>query len=389
MKRKSFLALAMVMALAGAASTATTITAQAASLTQAVAPSQVTYGTVTASQKEMLHKLFDAQFYAENNQDVVDVLGADSEVLFEHFIKCGIWEGRKGWADFDPAAYASAYPDLRAAFGDDIISYYVHYINHAAADGRTLTTVEACIEAGISVTPFFDESELLTAQVYYAANLLGTTDYAKVQQAISTASSSGGSVVVNNSSSGESYVIAPSYIDNTASGYEKIGSLEVGELGQISIYKTTSGYEVVGKDQEPTGTIVKPVGVIAVGVESVAEVNEDMTSDDEFTVEGLPSEGNFVITDGFEINNTYSAGGEIHGSDPAGTNESTVTVTEDEQTATYNLGSDTAGTEESEYEYGTVVKDNDDGSVSVTVVVTNDDTGFVHNETYTFSDTEE
>lgn len=389
MKRKSFLALAMVMALAGAASTATTITAQAAGLTQAVAPSQVTYGTVTASQKEMLHKLFDAQFYAENNQDVVDVLGADSEVLFEHFIKCGIWEGRKGWADFDPAAYASAYPDLRAAFGDDILSYYVHYINHAAADGRTITTVEACIEAGISVTPFFDESELLTAQVYYAANLLGTTDYAKVQQAISTASSSGGSVVVNNSSSGESYVIAPSYIDNTAAGYEKISSLEVGELGQISIYKTTSGYEVVGKDQEPTGTIVKPVGVIAVGVESVAQANEEMADDEDLSIEGLPSEGNFVITEGFDIDNSYSNSGVINGSDPAGTNESTVTVTDGEVTENFNLGCDPTGTAESEYEYGTVVNDNGDGSVSVTVVVTNDETGFVHNETYTFSDTEE
>ena len=66
-----------------------------------------------------------------------------------------------------------------------------------------------------------------------------------------------------------------------------------------------------------------------------------------------------------------------------------VTVTEDGQTETYNLGNDAAGTEESEYEYGTVVNDNGDGSVSVTVVVTNDETGFVHNETYTFSDTEE
>ena len=49
-------------------------------------------------------------------------------------------------------AYISAYPDLRNAFGDDLVAYYVHYANNGINENRKLITVDAATRAGITVT---------------------------------------------------------------------------------------------------------------------------------------------------------------------------------------------------------------------------------------------
>lgn len=38
-------------------------------------------------------------------------------------------EGRQAKADFDVFSYRNQYQDLRLAFGKDLRSYYVHYMN--------------------------------------------------------------------------------------------------------------------------------------------------------------------------------------------------------------------------------------------------------------------
>ena len=48
-------------------------------------------------------------------------------------------------------AYISAYPDLRNAFGDDLMAYYVHYANYRMIENRKLITVDAVTKAGITV----------------------------------------------------------------------------------------------------------------------------------------------------------------------------------------------------------------------------------------------
>ena len=67
-----------------------------------------------------LRQLFDAEYYAKLNPDVVAVYGNDANALFSHFLQFGIKEGRKINPYFDVNAYKKAYPDLVAAFGDDI-----------------------------------------------------------------------------------------------------------------------------------------------------------------------------------------------------------------------------------------------------------------------------
>lgn len=121
--------------------------------------------TVEAAPARSVYQLFDAEYYAEQNPDVVAVYGTSKRALYRHFVYFGMEEGRNLSADFDVSAYRSAYPDLVDAYGDDISKYYQHYIVFGQSENRTLVTVDACKEAGVTVTDF-DGNTIYTPYVY-------------------------------------------------------------------------------------------------------------------------------------------------------------------------------------------------------------------------------
>ncbi len=85
--------------------------------------------------------VFDATYYAEHYPDLKAVFGTDEAALLNHFITCGMAEGRQGNAEFNVQAYKERYEDLQAAFGDNLPAYYMHYITNGKAEGRTATAV--------------------------------------------------------------------------------------------------------------------------------------------------------------------------------------------------------------------------------------------------------
>ena len=48
-------------------------------------------------------------------------------------------EGRQGSSEFNLDTYKANNPDLVAAFGDDNVKYYEHYISSGKAEGRKAT----------------------------------------------------------------------------------------------------------------------------------------------------------------------------------------------------------------------------------------------------------
>lgn len=85
--------------------------------------------------------VFDAEYYAEQYSDLKEAFGTDEAALLNHFITCGMAEGRQGNAEFNVQAYKAAYEDLQAAYGDDLPAYYMHYIICGKAEGRTAIEV--------------------------------------------------------------------------------------------------------------------------------------------------------------------------------------------------------------------------------------------------------
>ena len=80
--------------------------------------------------------VFDADYYLKNNPDVAKWANNDNDKALQHFINCGMAEGRRGNEAFDVQSYYNEYPDLRAAFGTDIVRYYEHYATFGKGEGR-------------------------------------------------------------------------------------------------------------------------------------------------------------------------------------------------------------------------------------------------------------
>ena len=80
--------------------------------------------------------VFNANYYATNNQDVVKALGNNESKLFEHFCIYGMKEKRQGCADFNVLVYKDRYNDLASAFGTNYPEYYKHYCQFGLAEGR-------------------------------------------------------------------------------------------------------------------------------------------------------------------------------------------------------------------------------------------------------------
>ena len=234
MNKKKFLACMMAIAMAAttAAALIPTGSVEAAGLTQATSAEQVKYGSLTKDDEAVLKTLFDFEYYKAQNPELVSIIGDDFDKLFEHFCKCGIFEGRTCNENFDPAAYASAYADLKEAYGSDIMKYYTHFATIGSKENRTLTTVKACAEAGITVAPVVASDVKITPAVYKLAMKMGTTEFGKIQNAINTA-------VKEANERGAFEIVVTTAVDEeadkaaealaVAEGLEKIGTVSISE----------------------------------------------------------------------------------------------------------------------------------------------------------------
>ena len=97
--------------------------------------------TTTVQKKQVVisdySAIFDANYYYNTYPDLQAAFGKDDAKLFEHFVKCGMKEGRVGNADFNVKAYMKNNLDLVGLFkADDLTEYYAHYANNGKAEGR-------------------------------------------------------------------------------------------------------------------------------------------------------------------------------------------------------------------------------------------------------------
>lgn len=238
MKMKKVLALMMALAVVGTVG-APAITADAEGLSQAASPDAVNYGTVSAEDIELLKGLFDVNYYIEQNPDIVALCGTDYDKLFEHFVKRGVFEGRTCNANFDPSAYASAYSELKGAFGLDILKYYEHYAKIGIKENRTLTTLKACAEKGITVTTLTKDAVAITPQVFYLADKLQTKDFSTVANAVNRAAATQQTTVVETGNG--TLVITPSKDLEKFKGYDKVGTLKVGDEVIYYVFSNNTG----------------------------------------------------------------------------------------------------------------------------------------------------
>lgn len=80
--------------------------------------------------------VFDAEYYAENNEDVVNAVGGDADALFNHFVRFGTFEGRQASEEFDVQRYIAFNPDVADSCRMDKRAAYIHYIEYGFKEKR-------------------------------------------------------------------------------------------------------------------------------------------------------------------------------------------------------------------------------------------------------------
>lgn len=101
-------------------------------------------------------QLFDAEYYAAGNPDVIKVYGTDANTLYGHYMAYGRWEGRLPYIEapglppvepgtaqvmpdggkFDFRYYAANNPDAVQSVGLDANALYRHFMLYGRWEGR-------------------------------------------------------------------------------------------------------------------------------------------------------------------------------------------------------------------------------------------------------------
>ena len=111
--------------------------------------------------------VFDADYYLKNNPDVAKWANNDKDKALQHFINCGMAEGRRGSEAFDVQSYYNEYPDLRLAYGTGLPKYYSHYLRYGKKEERHASGCSSLKDAvtkagGVDYAPVYDPEYYLS-----------------------------------------------------------------------------------------------------------------------------------------------------------------------------------------------------------------------------------
>ena len=115
--------------------------------------------------------VFDAEYYAASNPDVVAAFGNNADIMYVHYVLFGKAEGRLAVApgsgvpsaasgSFDAAYYAARYPDVVACLGYDPNLLKLHYDLYGKNEGRFANAAE---EAAATAAPDSAPAPSITA----------------------------------------------------------------------------------------------------------------------------------------------------------------------------------------------------------------------------------
>ena len=118
--------------------------------------------------------IFDANYYYATYPDLQMAFGNDEQALFDHFVKCGMKEGRVGNASFNVKAYMKNNLDLVGLLkADDLTDYYAHYVSAGKEEGRIAQyqNGQAPTEGVLAThTTYYDVTEQRAINVELAAS---------------------------------------------------------------------------------------------------------------------------------------------------------------------------------------------------------------------------
>lgn len=96
-----------------------------------------TANSISLTPEQAKTLMFHAEYYANTYPDLKAAFGYDIGKLYNHYITCGIREGRSASPIFDPVCYLNNNADLKRAFGNNYTLAYNHWIQYGCSEGRS------------------------------------------------------------------------------------------------------------------------------------------------------------------------------------------------------------------------------------------------------------
>ena len=118
--------------------------------------------------------VYDYDFYTRRYPEVYSCFGENREAVLAYFVEYGIDKGHMGSSEFDVNSYKNRYQDLRTEYGNELRSYYMHYIYTGKAELRQALGVSSLQNPitsldGIDYSAVYDYS-------YYVSNNKGISE---------------------------------------------------------------------------------------------------------------------------------------------------------------------------------------------------------------------
>lgn len=132
--------------------------------------------------------VFDAEYYADTYPDVKAAYGNDEVALYNHYLAFGKAEGRKATSDtngnipaeFDAKYYAEKNPDVVAVYGKDASALYKHYVEYGKKEGRKCRADEKV--ANTTSTEVFADPSIAVGNGTFKLTAIINTDPANQQR---------------------------------------------------------------------------------------------------------------------------------------------------------------------------------------------------------------
>lgn len=83
--------------------------------------------------------VYDYNYYIRKYPSIWRKYRTDDKKTLEYFVKYGMKKGHQAIADFRVQSYACRYYDLRKAYKNNLVKYYLHYIRYGKNEGRKAT----------------------------------------------------------------------------------------------------------------------------------------------------------------------------------------------------------------------------------------------------------
>ena len=109
--------------------------------------------------------VYDYNYYVKKYSDIWKAYGKNDGAVIQHFVECGMKEGRQGKDSFNVTSYAYRYYDLRSVYKNDMKQYYLHYINCGKREGR-IATGTTTMQGGLTTYNGVDYSEVYNVGYY-------------------------------------------------------------------------------------------------------------------------------------------------------------------------------------------------------------------------------